>query len=177
MKIKRSPRYLGSITLRCGQCGKKFTRDISVHKHVVKDGAKVFFCNYICAGRYKIRFCFKDRSKWKKTGTKLDELSPFRSTIKKCKMRKKWKTDVDALYIKKIWEQQRGKCALSNIKMLPLRPKATGTFIYGPRHPLKPSLDRIDPLRGYVKGNVRWVCLLVNLALADFPQSFFIKVC
>lgn len=169
--------YQGSIKLRCEMCGVEFERGIADHRSRVKRGSKVFFCGLKCSGRYKVRNCFKDRSSWKKTGKKIDELSPFRSAIKKCKSRKKWITEIDAEYIKEIWDRQGGKCALSGIDMLNLPEKLSSTFLNGPRHPFKPSLDRIDSSKGYVKGNVQWVCTIVNLAKADFAQNDFLRMC
>lgn len=39
------------------------------------------------------------------------------------------------------------------------------------RRPNSPSLDRIDPARGYLIGNVRVVCLAVNLAMSNWGES------
>lgn len=43
----------------------------------------------------------------------------------------------------------------------------------GRRRPFAPSLDRIDSTKGYVAGNVRLVCLIVNCALGDFGDDAF----
>jgi len=39
------------------------------------------------------------------------------------------------------------------------------------RNPWAPSIDRINPSKGYVPGNVRVVCALYNLARNDFPDE------
>lgn len=36
------------------------------------------------------------------------------------------------------------------------------------RHPFSPSIDRINSREGYVKGNCRLVCLIVNLAMSEW---------
>lgn len=53
----------------------------------------------------------------------------------------------------RLWERQRGRCEVSLIRMR--RP----TRKYDP---LAPSLDAIDPTKGHVVGNLRWVCMCFN---------------
>ena len=38
-----------------------------------------------------------------------------------------------------------------------------------------PSLDRIDPRKGYVKGNVEWVCLLANKMMSNATGEDLIR--
>jgi len=60
--------------------------------------------------------------------------------------------DITADFIFQMWLNQDGCCALSGIKMI----WGGGT---GPQNM---SIDRIDPLRGYYKDNVRLVCHAIN---------------
>jgi hypothetical protein len=39
------------------------------------------------------------------------------------------------------------------------------------KNPWAPSLDRIDAARGYVRGNVRVVCLAANIAMAEWGEK------
>jgi hypothetical protein len=39
------------------------------------------------------------------------------------------------------------------------------------------SLDRIDSLVGYIKGNVQWVHKDVNVSKMDFDESYFRQLC
>ncbi len=41
----------------------------------------------------------------------------------------------------------------------------------GRRNPWAPSLDRIDPSKGYLQGNVRIVCVIFNLAKGDWMDD------
>jgi len=43
--------------------------------------------------------------------------------------------------------------------------------------PWKPSLDRIDPGLGYLRANVRFVCVIANLAKAGFTDDELIAFC
>lgn len=45
-----------------------------------------------------------------------------------------------------------------------------------PRSPFQPSVDRIEPSIGYERGNVRIVCLAVNLAMAEWGEAPLRKI-
>ena len=44
-------------------------------------------------------------------------------------------------------------------------------------HPLAPSLDRCDPRKGYVSGNVQVVCSWYNMAKNDFTAEHLLMFC
>lgn len=46
-----------------------------------------------------------------------------------------------------------------------------------PGSPFRPSIDRIDCDQGYVEGNVRVVCAIVNYALNTFGDDAFDRMC
>lgn len=64
--------------------------------------------------------------------------------------------DIDAHFVDGLLVDQRWRCALSRIPLVPP---------YRAVEPFGPSLDRIVPALGYVKGNVRVVCTIVNFAM------------
>ena len=79
-----------------------------------------------------------------------------------------WELDVDAT-IAKILRQ--GHCKLSGVK-----------FIYkggkgGKKNLYCPSIDRIDSSKGYVPGNVMFVCWGVNYMKQDLSLYQFKKLC
>ena len=43
--------------------------------------------------------------------------------------------------------------------------------------PWKPSLDRIDSSKGYLKGNVRFVTVMANLAKGTFSDAELVRFC
>lgn len=57
--------------------------------------------------------------------------------------------------------EQRYACAITGISFLTPRPEKA----------FRPSLDRISPAQGYVAGNVRVVCMIVNLALSNWGEG------
>lgn len=59
-------------------------------------------------------------------------------------------------------------CPVSGCLMVPGQGKFRGTA-----YPNSPSLDRIDPRKGYTPDNVRVVCQFVNLAKNAMPDHLF----
>jgi hypothetical protein len=64
-------------------------------------------------------------------------------------------------------EAQDFKCALSGFNFSP--DNRHGTRV----NPYALTIDRIDPKGGYVIGNVRLVCLVMNIALMDWGEDVF----
>lgn len=62
------------------------------------------------------------------------------------------------------WNLQGGRCYWTGML---LEPDAR------PRFPLKPSLDRLDPTRGYVPGNIVFTSLLINLGRQNCTEVEF----
>ena len=75
-------------------------------------------------------------------------------------------TDLDRDWLFDLYKKQEGKCALSGVSLVVEK----GT-------PLTLSLDKIDPSKGYVKGNVQWLCWAVNRAKGDLHTEDFVDMC
>jgi hypothetical protein len=74
--------------------------------------------------------------------------------------------DIDEDYLYELMHSQDRKCA------------ATGcAFVIEKKHPLCPSLDKIEPSLGYVKGNVQWLSWAANRAKGDLTNFDFIEMC
>jgi hypothetical protein len=58
-----------------------------------------------------------------------------------------------------------GRCEVSGMKL--------HTVWQGKRHPMAPSIDRIDSTKGYVRGNCRVVCYAVNVAMLHWGEDVF----
>lgn len=156
-----------TTNLICNHCGKSFEREIRRHTQCLKKGYKIF-CSKSCSITF--RNLHTERKNWnyshilKYAGNKKDQLSPFKYFITKCKERKKQKGDnydIDLSYLKNLWEKQKGICPYTNIKMI--LPDTTKSHCKT-RSLKKASLDRINSNEGYIKGNVEFVCLFINMA-------------
>ncbi len=173
-----------TIIVKCATCGKdvkKFKKEYD--RQTLKRGQINFYCNNECSyqsnpiiiaetqyarehplemyNRLVSSPNFKLRQK--------DELSPFRIYICKLKQRldslgNKKECNIDAVYLKKMWEKQNGICPYTELKMR-LRD------YNGPSSPHTASLDRIDSNLGYIEGNVEFVCMAVNFAKNDFSKE------
>ena len=77
--------------------------------------------------------------------------------------------DIDMGYLLSLYGQQRGLCAISGMDM---------TYLagHGKVH-TNISLDRIDSSKGYVRGNVQFVCDYVNRMKSDLSQLDFVSWC
>jgi len=78
--------------------------------------------------------------------------------------------DITENYLYSIYESQRGKCALSGREMTLGKPENG----FPDKNAM--SLDRIIPLLGYVKGNVRFVTHQVNMAKGMYNDEDLIQL-
>lgn len=74
--------------------------------------------------------------------------------------------DVDVIYLKEIWENQKGKCYWLNVP-LELNQERS--------HPAKATVDRIDSSKGYIRGNIVWACSFANLGRNKTSKLEFLK--
>lgn len=76
-------------------------------------------------------------------------------------------------YLWALFERQNSKCIYTGrLLRLPKNEQEAGRSYEG-----KPSLDRIDSKKGYIKGNVQWVGITVNLMKQQFSHHEFIEMC
>ena len=78
-----------------------------------------------------------------------------------------------------IYDAQDGKCALSGIEMTFTYDKNHPTFIAGAKGkkwPYNISPDQIDSGKGYVRGNVQFVCAQVNMMKGEVPTQVLLRI-
>lgn len=83
---------------------------------------------------------------------------------------KKLSFDLDKNYLEKMYLSQNKKCALTKINFAFEKVETS-------KRPFAPSVDRIDSKLGYLKGNIRLVCIVVNISLNEFGDTVFDKMC
>lgn len=76
--------------------------------------------------------------------------------------------NVDADYLTNLVIEQNYRCAVSGLEF---------EMKLSRRHPFSASVDRIHNDRGYERGNVRVVCLIVNLARSNFGDDALLRMC
>ena len=78
-----------------------------------------------------------------------------------------------------IYDAQGGKCALSGIEMTFTYDKNHPTFNAGAKKikwPYNISPDQIDAGKGYVRGNVQFVCAQVNMMKGELPTEVLLRI-
>lgn len=140
--VKRSP-------VTCYQCGKEFLKeDYEVRRTTKRTGKDRHFCSLKCSGRYA-------------TEIQYGEYVGFGFYVKEARKRslkRGFEFNLDAEYLYNLFNNQGGRCVFTSISMKLNRGAATQkekSLYYA-------SLDRIDNNKGYIKGNVQFVCLGVN---------------
>lgn len=107
-----------------------------------------------------------------------DEYIHFRWFLLRVKQRAKESarknTDIDLKYLKELWESQNGTCPLTGWTM---RLPVSSTSGFESTRPENASLDRINNDLGYLKNNVRFVALIVNLAKMKFHDEDVKEFC
>lgn len=172
--------------IKCANCGKEVEKLASEIKRQKKKGKKLFYCDLSCAGKMNsghLQSYIKQNSQiiQKYCDNRKDEYSPFRYHLNGAKKRNKQHKkgfNIDLEYLKELWNHQQGKCAVTGLE---LRVKYIHTKKQKTdKSPYQASLDRIDNNKGYIKGNVRFVCLMFNIARNDFSDNevleFFQKI-
>ena len=163
--------------VKCDQCENLFFKlNKEINRCVKKQMGN--YCSISCVAKYRNSLMTKEY--WKNqyiknpkiknfSSNRQDEYSPFRTFINKgrCSIKKRG-CSVDVKYLKEIWENQKGICPYTGIKILLPR----NTLEYNKIKSLKKaSLDRIDSSKGYVIGNLEFVCCGINFAKNNFTKK------
>ena len=75
-------------------------------------------------------------------------------------------SDLDIDYLYALFHKQNGYCALSGVKMS-TKINSMGMI----------SIDKIDPDKWYMKGNIQWVAWAVNRAKGQMSTKMFVDMC
>jgi len=70
-----------------------------------------------------------------------------------------------------VFLQQKGRCAFTGAELTIARGRKEG------RAATNASIDRVDPRKGYVQGNIHWTTKQVNLVRRDLTVEDFITLC
>ena len=163
-----------TIQLKCTHCGKDIIRLLKEYKRN-KDKQQKIFCSRSCVCSYKnlhtpkewyVKHCSQIREY---SGNRLDKFSPFKPYLNKGRAsNKRHQMSLSAEYLKSLWEKQNGICPYTNLKMVLPKNTLDNTKIKSLK---KASLDRIDSSKGYIEGNVEFICQGINLAKKDYTKE------
>lgn len=161
----------------CKRCDTtKAIEEFSLHagENQYKSKPKYQYCKSCNAER--AREWRKKNKNYKGTGAltripKEDRLlvSCLGSRITDCKARAKKQGSVcsiDKDYLYQLWKQQKGICALTGVAMVIEIGALTCV-----------SVDKIEPEKGYVEGNVQLTAWAANRAKGDMSMTVFMSMC
>ena len=175
---------MSTISVKCDFCGKQFEKRKGEYNRRMRLGKTKLFCSYSCSSKRpeNIAHIKKNASNYEisnHANNRLDSLSSFRYYMKSMKNKgRKPIIDVDASYLKEIWESQNGICPFSGVRMT-LRTH-TNVIKGGNNIPTSPyiaSVDRVDNDKGYEKGNIRFISLMANYARNNFSDKELVDFC
>lgn len=160
------------IKVKCYECENEFDKSLAEYNRSKKIN-RPHFCSRSCSTIHRNKNlpsetyqkkCYKIKNH---ADNRRDEYSPFRAYLGKYRFSNiRHKNELDVEYLKKLWESQNGVCPYTGLKML--LPQTSADKICSPK---KASLDRIDSTKEYVKGNVEFVCMAINLAKNKFSKK------
>jgi len=170
---------MNTKTCKCFACQREFEKAVSEYNRTIKRNAR-HFCSRECSALISAKEnvqngIFFPHPENLDPGNLRDDFTPFRWFLARVRSREHKKAnDLTLEYLKEIWEQQKGICCFTGWKMhLPL-----GTAKWGNEpKPQRASLDRIDSKKGYIQGNVRFVCVIANYAKNDFDDTDVLAFC
>lgn len=153
----------------CSKCLKIYD-NYPEHFHIKKYQNNVPSYNVHCAG------CFSSKNKARIAAYRKQphvfiksKLSSYLSRARSVKC----PFDLTAEYLIHLWEAQQGKCFYTDQE---ISFEYVGESGKAP-HLLTPSLDRLDPEKGYTKGNVVWCAYGINRMKNDLTYEDFIFGC
>lgn len=157
------------ITYICDCCNKESQKPESEYNRNIKLIRKNY-CSRQCAAKavgtlLKYKGPKYDISQHHEN--KKDEFTPFRQYLRKCIKRYK-EVNITIEDVKNQWDSQNGICPYSGIK---LQLKDSENIIY------KPSIDRIDSSKGYIKGNIQFTSIAINFMKSNMSHEETITLC
>lgn len=167
-----------TIRLECQKCGEPFDKNLSEYKRCCKRGQQRFYCGLSCHMSVANKTTPRGQDNWRQLdpANRRDEFTPFRWFLLRAKARraKKGPTNLTLKSLQSLWSDQEGVCPLTGWA-LTLPDGAKGWL--GGKSPRNASLDRLDHRKGYIKGNVRFVALMANVARKDFSDEELVAFC
>lgn len=161
--------------LTCKNCGISFMKELKEYNRQLKRGRESdhFFCSLSCTKTWNninnpIQYketekTLKHLSKMRVLAAEKNKKGNFTYYLNKTKQRKH-EFNLTEKYLQEIWDSQNGKCVFTGYNM-PLQTYNKKVNLYSA------SLDRIDSSKGYVEGNVQFVCFFINLGKRNFSDN------
>lgn len=145
--------------------------DKSTGKHYTRHRCKLCLNQY--QKDYATRLGAEHKQQRAEIKKKLREKNPVRFHVQE--RIAQWRkgdpeSDLTTEYVVSLWNKQNGLCYYTGLPM---------TFPVGLGQPIpeSASLDKLDPLRGYKRGNVVWACYQANTSKGRRTEQEFYDFC
>lgn len=161
--------------LKCRKCGRFRAREEFLLRqnrwisYICKACRRAYESVWKSKNQDKVRLYRKNHYAKKRTSLEKVIKQLYWSVRSRCK---KLRFNLSSQYLLRLFRKQKGLCALSGIPL-----SHGGKSGRGYAKPFTLSLDRIFPKRGYVKGNVRFLGLWINVMRYSRSDSDLINVC
>jgi len=123
----------------------------------------------------------KDRADWYAEQAREGNLKPIlqhkMNSYKGNAKRSNVPFDITVGYLLSLYEEQEGKCYYTGEVLNIKTSGGLGKKTTLANRPNQISLDRLDPVRGYVEGNVVWCTYLINTCKNMYSEIEFYKIC
>jgi hypothetical protein len=164
---------IDGLEKRCAICKNWKTLDKYTNNKKEKSGV-----SRICKVCWKLKKYSKTQPEKRKNRLKLclenNDMSYYINMrlkhIKGNSKKKNIVVDIDESYLLDLWNSQQGKCYYSNLPMKD-EIKLEGHAAWD-----APSVDRLEPTKGYVIGNVVWCLNSINSFKSNLDEASFKKL-
>lgn len=153
---KKTVRKRRGKEIPCQHCGTKVYRCLS---EIERRKNMKTFCNHACRAAHKV--------------ASKPPNERFTVYISRARRGRCTECTIDTYYLQDLWNAQNGICPITGWKLIlqGYYSERDGITIY------HASLDRIDPSKGYIEGNVRFVSVMANYAKYKWDDDDLIKFC
>lgn len=169
------------VELICCICQSVFSRGESEAIRNARLGRPVY-CSLSCAGKANKKNIAPETYVWShlNPGHRRDKHSPFRVHLRLANRRAKQygrECSLSLEDLRELWESQQGICPYTGWEMRLPQTATQYNRDAKQRDPKRASLDRIDSSKGYIQGNVQFVCHMANVAKNEYTHEQMIEFC
>jgi hypothetical protein len=156
------------IELECSTCKRKFEKPMNEYRRRIKLGKTDFYCSISCGAKsdtnlqmiHKVSVPYRFKGGENKMVTEEQKVrSSMKEFAKRVRNRKKkFFEELDIEKLVEIWEDQKGKCRITNVNLVLQHQPNYKTI----SNNYKASIDRIDSSKPYSIDNIQFISFTCN---------------
>lgn len=166
------------VELTCPTCNEKYLKDKSEYIRNLQKN-RISYCSLNCSAKasYVNKLPLEKKGNYdisKHCNNNKDEYTDFKYVFAILKRRMRKECNVSLHDLKEIWEYQKGICPYTGIQLKLITHGYKFQDISDERFEIA-SLDRIDSSKGYEKGNLCFVSIMVNFMKNNMSVESTVK--